>query len=38
MNIKIFIGAILVGLIFFADFAAAYDLPKIKAEKIQLLF
>ena len=35
MNFKIFIGAIFVGLIFFTNnFAEAYDLPKIKTEKI----
>jgi len=33
MNLKKFIGAILVGLIFFSDVASAYDLPKLKVEK-----
>jgi|GEM_PF-1910175 len=33
MNWKNFVGAILVGLIFFSNTAAAYDLPKIKIEK-----
>ena len=33
MTIKNFIGAILVGLIFFSGVAQAYDLPKIKVEK-----
>ena len=33
MYLKNFIGAILVGLIFFTGTAAAYDLPKIKVEK-----
>lgn len=35
MNIKVFIGAILVGLIFFVNFGEAYDLPKIKVVKVK---
>ena len=33
MHLKNFVGAILVGLIFFTGTATAYDLPKIKVEK-----
>lgn len=33
MNTKKLIGTILIGLIFFANFAEAYDLPKNKVEK-----